>query len=298
MCETTETLETTRKMQDRTRIEVRRTLRRTLHLSALLASLSPGGLAAQVDYFNLDDERPVVIEDALPVERYAFDLQLAPARVERERGGPTAWSLSPELAYGVLPSTDVSVHLPLTLRQGEDGGEDDSGVSGLEIGLFRALNVETLTLPALAVSGTLALPVGGLAHESTLGTLKAIATRSLGGPRRGVRFHANAAYTFGNELEAGDETEAVRWRAGVAADKTFVFESFLIVGDVYADRPLVEDAGMRWVAGAGLRYQLTPRMAIYAGLERRIGEDGPDWAFTFGTANAFSLRSLIPIGGS
>jgi hypothetical protein len=38
-------------------------------------------------------------------------------------------------------------------------------------------------------------------------------------------------------------------------------------------------------------------MAIDAGFERRIGDEGPDWAFTIGTANAFSFRSLIPLGG-
>ncbi len=261
------------------------------------ALIRPCGLAAQTDYFNLDDDRPVAVEDALPLERYAFELQVAPARVEREAGGTTVWSLTPELAYGVLPRTDVSLHLGMAAVSGADSADDVSGVSGVEVVLFHQLNRESLSLPALALSGGLAFPVGGLAGESTHATVKAIASRSLRGVRRATRIHANAAYTIGDEDQDGPAVEARRWLAGLAIDHAFVFQSLLIVANVFADRPLQEDADIRLVAGAGLRYQLSPRMAIDAGFERRIGNEGPDWAFTIGTANAFSLRSLIPIGG-
>ena len=269
-------------------------------LYALFAAVASPGLAeAQTDYYNLDDGRPVAVEDALPLERYAFELQVAPFRVEGEGDGTKILSLAPELAYGLLPRTDLSLHLPVTLRRGEGLAEDVSGVSGLELVLFHNLNVETRSAPALALSGGLAFPVGGLAGKSTRATVKAIATRTLTGALRGMRVHANAAYTFGEEAEAGrPETAGSRWQAGLAADRTFVFNSFLIVGNIYADRPLVEAADTRWIAGAGIRYQVSPRFAVDAGLERRLGEEGPDWAFTFGTANAFALRSLIPLGGS
>jgi hypothetical protein len=257
----------------------------------------PQALASQTDFFNLDDDRPVAVEDAAPVERYEFDLQLAPARVEREAGGPTIWSLAPELAYGLLARTDLSLRLQLAAIASDDPAEEVSGVSGLEVILFHQLNRETLGLPALAVSGGLVFPVGGLAGESTHGTVKAIVSRSFRGVRRGMRIHANAAYTLADEDAAGRGPEARRWLAGVAVDRTFVFESLLIIANVFADRPLQQDADTRLIAGAGIRYQLSPRMAIDAGFERRISNQGPDWAFTLGTANAFSLRSLIPLGG-
>jgi hypothetical protein len=259
--------------------------------------IRPCCLAAQTDYFNLDDERPVAVEDALPLERYAFELQVAPARVEREVGGATVWSLTPELAYGVLPRTDIALHLGIAAVTGDDSAHDVSGVSGLEVVLFHQLNRESLSLPALALSGGAAFPVGGLAGGSTRATVKAIASRSLRGLRRGTRIHANAAYTFGDEEQNGSSVEARRWFAGLAIDHTFVFQSLLIIGNLFADQPLTEGTGTRWIAGAGIRYQLGPRMAIDAGFERRIGDEGPDWAFTIGTANAFSFRSLIPLGG-
>jgi hypothetical protein len=267
-------------------------------LTAVIALLVPsGGLRAQVDYFNLDAERPVAVEDALPIERHAFELQLAPLRVEGEPDGTKTWSVAPELAYGILPRTDVSLHVPLILSRDGALGGDVSGLSGLELEVFHNLNLETRTIPALALRGGVALPVGGLGPESARSTLGAVATRSFTGPRRALRLHANAEITAGEaaaEEDAG--ADGTRWRAGLALDRTFVFQSFLIVGNVYADRPLVEGADTRWIAGAGIRYQVTPRLAVDAGVERRLGDEGPDWAFTLGTANAFALRSLIPIG--
>src|SRR5688572_23274403 len=43
--------------------------------------------AAQTDYYNIDSGRPVRIEDAYPVERYAFEAQVAPLRMERRDDG-------------------------------------------------------------------------------------------------------------------------------------------------------------------------------------------------------------------
>src|SRR5215213_2714705 len=53
--------------------------------AAVLAVLVRGAPAgAQTDYYNTDEGRPVRVEDAYPTERYAFELQLAPVRLERE----------------------------------------------------------------------------------------------------------------------------------------------------------------------------------------------------------------------
>ena len=82
---------------------------------ALVAAVS-GRLAAQTDYYNTDAGRPVRIEDAYPVERYAFEAQVAPLRLERADGGGYHWEIEPELAYGIFPRTQVEVGLPLTFQ--------------------------------------------------------------------------------------------------------------------------------------------------------------------------------------
>ena len=46
----------------------------------------PSVALAQLDYRNLDDDRPTLIEDAYPLERYGFEI-LAPWRYSRAQGG-------------------------------------------------------------------------------------------------------------------------------------------------------------------------------------------------------------------
>jgi hypothetical protein len=63
----------------------------TQRIAALAIALTAAGfppLAAQIDYRNLDDHRPVRTEDAYPIERYAFEL-LIPALDNFRHGGPS-----------------------------------------------------------------------------------------------------------------------------------------------------------------------------------------------------------------
>ena len=41
-----------------------------------LTVMAAGRLPAQIDYRNLDDERPLFSEDAYPIERHAFEFLL------------------------------------------------------------------------------------------------------------------------------------------------------------------------------------------------------------------------------
>src|SRR6266545_3810460 len=74
------------------------TRRPMLVLAALLAA--PPVARAQIDYRNLDDDRPTLIEDAYPIERFAFEL-LAPCRFEAEPRGVDRHLVVPEAPAGV-----------------------------------------------------------------------------------------------------------------------------------------------------------------------------------------------------
>src|SRR5688572_14514941 len=88
----------------------------------------PGAAEAQTDYYNTDAGRPVLIEDAHPTERYAFELQLAPLRLERAAPGDYSWSVEPELAYGILARTHLEVGFPILYR---DASASSSSRTGL-----------------------------------------------------------------------------------------------------------------------------------------------------------------------
>ena len=126
---------------------------RTICVAALTVaalSIRAQPLEAQTDFYNTDRGRPIQIEDAYVTERYAFELKLAPVRLERAGRGTYNWGLDPEVAYGILPRTQIELSLPLAYR--EAGSQHTSGVAGLELSLMHNLNAETETWPALESS--------------------------------------------------------------------------------------------------------------------------------------------------
>ena len=270
-------------------------------LVAALAATSP--LGAQTDYYNTDLGRPLQIEDYLALERYGLELQAAPLRVERARGGVYNWGVEPELAYGLLPRTQLEVGLPFAYIDAGPLGGRASGLAGIDVSILHQLNAET-RVPGLAVVGEALLPAGALGPDRAYASAKAIATRTLSW----ARFHANAQYTFGarlpevaggsgsDQLGAG-AVELSRWTAGLAADRTFPLRSILVAGEFYARQPLRQGEDVELASTVGVRYQQSPRWALDGGVGRRLTGDDQGWYATFGTAYAFGLPFLIPSRG-
>ena len=267
-----------------------------LRVAVCAAALAiPTLVRAQTDFYNTDKGRPVRIEDAYATERYAFELQLAPLRVERSRGGTYTWGLEPELTYGLLPRTHLEVGLPMSYV--DLGASKRAGISGIDISLLHNLNTETLTLPAFGIVGEVLAPVGSLANDKAYASAKAIATRTF----RWARFHVNAEYTFGTAPDGSGSTTAApnaieisRWLGGFAMDKTFPLRSTLITAELYARQPMPSDEDVEWNSAAGVRYQLNPVLALDAGLGKRLTGADRSWFVTFGLARAFAIRGLMP----
>jgi hypothetical protein len=278
-----------------------------LGAAGLALHLAPAAAAhAQTDYYNTDRGRPVQIEDAYAAERYAFELKLAPVRVAW-MGNESSWGIEPEIAYGLLPRTHLELGVPIAFG-GAEAGERRSGVAGLEVSLMHNFNAETRTVPALGLRADVLAPVGPLAPDRTYATFTGMLTRTF----RWMRVHLNGQVTAGAEpkfvassigaVSAEDPRENAeelsRWLAGIAIDKAFPLSSVLITGELYGRRPLVRtNDDLELFAGAGVRLQASPTLALDLGLGRRLDwREGP-WYLTFGTAYAFGVRSLMP-GGS
>ena len=263
-----------------------------VHRTAALAvglsvAVPAGSLAAQVDYRNLDRERPVTTEDAYPVERHAFEF-LIPFRTEQQQGGDRLHLLPLELEYGILDNTQVGIGMPLGALDAT-GSDTEWGMAGLSaFGLYN-FNTESPALPALSLAADLDLPIGSLAGEDARFSLTGIATRSWGL----TRVHLNAAWSFGSEDQPGAEA-APRWRYSVAADRTLFRQSLMLVGEVLTQRS-VSDAPVEVNAAIGIRYQLDPTLVLDAGMARRLrSEAGPDYDLTVGLSHAFGLTWLMP----
>lgn len=265
------------------------TIRRGTAIAVLLVPGFVGFAHAQIDYRNLDDDRPVVTEDAYPVERFAFEL-MAPYRFEAEAGGGQLHSTVPEAAYGLARNAQIGLKLPFAAV--DEGTSTDWGVAGLRVfGLYN-FNTETRWLPALALRGDVSFPVGSLAGEGSRFALKAIATRSWGR----TRAHLNLGRGFGSEDALSVAEPLNRWNASLAVDRTFIRSSLLLIGEV-AIAQSVEDAPTAANASLGARWQWTPTLVLDAGVSRRLrSETGPDIGFTIGLSHAFAIRGLMPSG--
>ncbi|HUE95320.1 MAG TPA: hypothetical protein VMN39_01595 [Longimicrobiaceae bacterium] len=270
-----------------------RTVVRTLGVVATVILLCPDPASGQTDYYNTDAGRPVRIEDAYPVERYAFELQMAPLRMERSDDGAYHWEFEPEIAYGIFPATHVEVGVHLDLTDHEEGGRS-LGMGGIEIAALHNLNLETRTLPAFAVAAEALLPVGAFAPDRVYPTVKAIATRTF----RWMRVHVNGSYTLGPspDITSGKD-DLSRWMTGIAVDRTYPLRGALLITDIYVEEPMHPGEELGWTAEAGARYQLDPFVALDAGFGRRFTGEDPAWFVTIGAARAFGIRSLIPVPG-
>jgi hypothetical protein len=270
------------------------------HAAIIAAGVTVPFIAgAQTDYFNTDRGRPLHIQDAIAIERFAFELQAAPISWSRH-DGRSVWSIGPELAYGILPRTQFEIGVPIVRADGFDTGTR-TGLGALHVSVLHALNTETLSLPAMAFSAAYAAPLGEFGPPRGYPSVGLAATRTtaLG------RIHLNGDYTIGSWIAADDEAlqsprvvgidELSRWMVGGAIDRTFPLRSVLIGGEVLARQPLVEGTDVQWQAGAGARWQFDPRWSLDAGFGRSFGPDG-EWSLTFGAARSFGLIQFMPFG--
>lgn len=247
-------------------------------------------LTAQTDYYNTDAGRPVRIEDAYAIERRAVELQMAPFRLERARGGAYRWGVEPELAVGLFPRTQVEIGFPLAHVEGI-AGRRHTALAGIDASVLYNLNTET-RLPALAVVADVLLPVGALAPGKAYPSFKAIATKTFSK----VRFHVNGQVTMGDAPEvptggntSASSTELSRWLVGIAIDRTLPLRALLLTAELVTSQPIDATEETAWDVAGGARYQLSPRLAVDGGGGYRLtGADG-GWFFTAGAAVSLGL---------
>ena len=194
-----------------------------LAITFTISGLRP--VAAQIDYRNLDADRPVRTEDAYPIERFAFELVL-PYAYEHGRAGEHLHLFTPELGYGVLSNTQVGLELPLAALDERSG--TDWGFAGPRMFALYNLNTEGRKLPAIALRADVALPFGDLGADDVQLTAKGIATRSWGL----TRLHLNVAVTLGREVGRPTVGAEPEWALSLAADRTVLRQSLLLVGEV------------------------------------------------------------------
>src|SRR5437868_9255758 len=160
-------------------------------LAALLAAMIPRTAASQTQYYNLDSNRPLRVEDALPTERRSLDTQLAPLRLDALGAGTRRWRIEPKLSYGIAALTEVELRVPvLFVQPGDPTAAATLGLTISGLGVMHALNTETARWPALALSGEVLVPAGLLAPPNASYGVKGLLTETMSFGRVSL----NAAY--------------------------------------------------------------------------------------------------------
>lgn len=251
-------------------------------LMATGAMVAPTSALAQTDFYNLDKERPLRVEDAYTAKRWAFEIQASPFTLSQDRDGVLRYQPSLELKHGLLPGLEASVGLGLDRVR--DGSETHTSLGEADLSALLNLWVEGASLPAAGLRLTAHLPTES--HHGTSLEVKGILTRTLAGP---VRVHLNGAWVLGD-----DATED--WWAGGALDWVLPFHHTLLLVEGWMSEPV--GANSRTLhSTAGARLQLSPTVVLDAGAGRGwSGDFRQDWTLTLGVTHEFGVRSLIPGG--
>ena len=236
-------------------------------------------VAAQTDFYNLDKDRPLRVEDAYATKRWAFELQGSPLTLNQTREGELHYAPSLELKHGLLPGFEISVGSHLDVSR--SGTETSTTLGRVEVSGLANLWVETQRLPAVGIRVTGHVPTRSDAEADL--EVRALVTRGVAGP---VRAHINGAWLTGD----GAREE---WWAGLALDWTLPFHHTLLLAEGWVADGGEGDATFH--TGTGGRIQLSPTLTLDAGVGRDWrGETGRDWSLTLGLTHEFAVRGLIP----
>jgi hypothetical protein len=240
--------------------------------------LTPTAFA--IDHDNLDEGRPLRLEDAYPLAAGEWALEtgagLSAPRNSRARG------LFPvEVLYGLAPNLQVS--LATTFLTDPRRIEEQTKSGDLQLSGLYNFNQETLSLPALGLRLTLNLPTG-VESSGVDFRIKGLLTKSIGR----LSVHFNPAY----EVFSGTKPFERDGRYELALGASYPIGApkhtlTTLLGDVFTDQ--APRRGDPQIAGAeiGVRHQWTPWTVLDAGIGTEFA--GPSSRSRFFATVGFSV---------
>jgi hypothetical protein len=233
--------------------------RRVFFVCCLALLLGLPATASAIDHDNLDEGRPLRVEDAYPIPAGEWALEtgagLSDQRKSRSRG-----FFPLDVLYGLAPNLQVS--LGTALFTDPKRVEEQTKSGDLQLSGLYNFNQETLNLLALGLRLTLNLPTGTKSSGVDF-RIKGLVTKSIG--RLSVHFNpAYEVFSGTKPLERDgryDLALGVSYPAG-APKHTLT----TILGDLFTEQ--APRRGDPQIAGAeiGIRHQWTPWTVLDAGV--------------------------------
>ncbi len=253
---------------------------RTIIAGCALALLAAGGPVFAIDHKNLDERRPLRLEDAYAIADGEIAIEVG-AGFSLPHRGSTQGIFPIEILFGAYPNLQVAIGT--TLSTDPNDVEDRPKSGDLRASVLYNFNQETISIPALALKLGLDTPTGVGAQGFGV-ELTGIVTKSI----ERLSLHFNAGYEF---LIAGGQGERDgRYKFAVGASYPVGAPQFTratIVGDVFAEQSARHGDATIVGTEIGVRYQLTPRIVWDVGLGTEFA--GPAHRSDFYLTTGFSV---------
>jgi hypothetical protein len=226
-----------------------------------------GGPAWAVDHNNLDEGRPLRLEDAYPIAYGELSAETG-VRFSLNRQSPDRVSFPVELLYGAYWNLQLGLGStlatePRTIDEAEKSGD-------LRTFALYNFNQETLRLPAFATKLSLDFPTGKYSRGVDT-ELKGIMTRSFGQ----FRTHLNAGYEFIDHAAGGERSG--RYELVLGAQYPLGYPRFFnttLIADVFTQQSAHTGESNPTGVELGIRRQAAPLTVLDAGIGTEFA--GPD----------------------
>lgn len=249
----------------------------------VLFALGASATGYTIDHSNLDAGRPVQLEDAYPIEKGEWALEVG-AGASHEREAANQGRIDAELLYGLLLNLHVGVGTSLFTEPDSLGrGQERSG--DLRLSTLYNLNQESRTLPALGVKAEVTLPTGDGSEEAGV-QVTGLLTKSIAR----LALHLNAGAEFQNEAPAEERD----WSYLLALGASYPLGAprntlTTLVGDVVLRQDRVREESETVTMELGLRRQFSQRFVLDIGASSDVSgaEQRSRFALRAGVSLAF-----------
>jgi hypothetical protein len=251
----------------------------TLMLAALLCA--PATVFA-IDHGNLDEGRPLRLEDAYAISTGEITLETGAGFALLRRGADRGF-FPIEVLYGALPNLQIGIGTTLSTHPHDIDEPVKSG--DLRLSALYNLNQETLIMPAFGVKLDVNVPTGVDAKGVAL-ELKGIVTKSI----ERLSLHFNAGYLV--LTDAWREERDGRYELVLGASYPLGAPRYTratIVADVFTEQSAHHGEANTVGVELGFRYQVTRTIVWDAGVGTEFAGPADRSRFILTTGVSFAF---------
>lgn len=226
-----------------------------LLITLLIALSVTSGYA--IDHSNLDEGRPLRVEDAYSIADGELALE-AGLGFSIERRAEDRFFSPFEILYGAYPNLQIGFGTSFST----ESDNEQAKFGDLELEALYNFNQETLRIPAFGIRVELNVP-SGVDSPGTGVILKGLITKSLDR----LRVHANPADQYLNGERDGKRDNRLEFILGASYPVGAPgYTRLTVIGDVFTDVSVQRDDTNIVGTEFGLRYQLTQRVVLDTGI--------------------------------